>query len=347
MMRKRKFILPALLSAGMLFLSPMAVLAETITEAQVEAQVASQGKEAVTGNVFIWFLCAVAFLKISQKIDSFMATLGVNVGNTGGNMMAELLIAGRSLSGAFKDHGGGGQGRPASPGSSATQGGFLSGGLAGSVSRQTERSAVNSLTGQKDSGGFGNALYQSSLKKGGDFANQVIGDIAKGDYGKVGSIKGKDATQAFESYMGLNSQHNKGYANSSNKESSAYNAHQTVNPPGKGQEGKKPGTGQPGQKNTPPIPTYSNMEIGGGRISGTEKTKDGNREFAMYHADQYMKPSKGDFDTVKSVDGATWYKQYAQNAVEKSPYQNKDGKIAYNESIVQKLPPAPPRKGRV
>ena len=35
-----------------------------ITEAEVEAV----GKEAAAGNVFIWVLCAVGFLKISQKI---------------------------------------------------------------------------------------------------------------------------------------------------------------------------------------------------------------------------------------------------------------------------------------
>jgi hypothetical protein len=73
-----------------------------VTESEVQAQVTAHGKESVSGNLFIWFLCAVAFLKISQKIDSFMSSLGVNVGNTGGSMMAELLIAGRGLS-AGKD----------------------------------------------------------------------------------------------------------------------------------------------------------------------------------------------------------------------------------------------------
>ena len=35
-----------------------------------------------------------------------MASLGINVGNTGGNMMAELLIAGRGLSEVLHHHGG-------------------------------------------------------------------------------------------------------------------------------------------------------------------------------------------------------------------------------------------------
>ena len=47
------------------------------------------------------------------------------------------------------------------------------------------------------------------------------------------------------------------------------------------------------------------------------------------------------------MDGSTWYKQYAQDTVEKTPYTSGSGKVAYNESIVQKLPPAPQRKERM
>ena len=90
-------------------------------------------------------------------------------------------------------------------------------------------------------------LYQSSLNKGGDFANQVISNIAQGNYGQVGSIKGADAQKAFTSYMGIN-----------------------------------PGGGS----------SYDNVEIGGGRITGTETGSSGNRDFALYHADQYAAPTQ-------------------------------------------------------
>ena len=43
-------------------------------------------------------------------------------------MMAELLIAGRSLGNSFRGHGGGSHGRSSSPGSAAVGGTFLSGG---------------------------------------------------------------------------------------------------------------------------------------------------------------------------------------------------------------------------
>ena len=204
-MKLRKKIVPLLvLSLCLVLFCSMPVFAAELTEADVEAAVASQGKEAVTGNVFIWFLCAIAFLKVSQKIDSFLASLGINVGNTGGNMMAELLIAGRSLTGSMRSHGGGYH-RASSPGSAAVGGSFLSGGLAGAVGRQVQREAVNSATGYSEHSSVGSMLYQSSLNKGGDFANQVISNIAQGNYGQVGSLKGDDAAKAFTSYMGMNS----------------------------------------------------------------------------------------------------------------------------------------------
>ena len=271
----------------------------------MEEAVAEQGKEAVTGNVFIWFLCAIAFLKVSQKIDSFMASLGINVGNTGGNMMAELLIAGRGLAGAFHGHGGGGGYRRASsPGSAAVGGSFLSGGLAGAVGRQVQREAVNAATHYSEGPSVGNMLYQSSLKKGGDFANHVISNIAQGNYGQVGSIKGEDAAKAYASYMGI-------------------------------------------------VHLCSGcchlLEHGDWRRTDDRrgKTDAGSREFALYSADQYAAPTHGSFETVQSVDGAAWYKQYAQDTVEKTPYDAGNGKVAYNESIVQKLPPAPQRKDRM
>ena len=135
MKHKKKIILLLTLTACMVLFCSFPVFAAELTEAEVEQAVANQGKEAVTGNIFIWFLCAIAFLKVSQKIDSFMASLGINVGNTGGNMMAELLIAGRSLASSMHLRGGGNGGyrAPSSPGAAAVGGIFLSGGLAGAV----------------------------------------------------------------------------------------------------------------------------------------------------------------------------------------------------------------------
>ena len=155
---------------------------------------------------------------------------------------------------------------------------------------------------------FGGTLFAKSLYQGGAFANDVIGTVAKGDYRTTGSITGETATRSLMSYMGF----------------TALGEH------------------------APNIPRYQDVEIGGGRITGREFTPEhpGGIDFCMYHADQYAQP-KGDYSKVYSADDAAWYKQYAADTVERKPYQAEDGKIAYHEKIVQKLPNPPQRKDRM
>ncbi|WP_300691062.1 hypothetical protein [uncultured Oscillibacter sp.] len=153
-MKKSKRMLTVLFLA-VLLISALCVPAFALTESEVEAQVAASGKESVTGNVLIWFLCAVAFLKVSQKIDSFMATLGVNVGRTGGSMLAEAMIAMRAVTMVVGGGRGAGAGRAGSAagstaGKSGTSGmtGFFKGGLVGMAGRHITNSAVKTATTQ-------------------------------------------------------------------------------------------------------------------------------------------------------------------------------------------------------
>lgn len=379
-----------------------------ITEAEVEAQVAAQGKEAVTGNVLIWFLCAVAFLKVSQKIDSFIASLGVNVGHTGGSMLTDVLLATRGVSAvtgavghAISGFGRRSSGSAAGIAASSSPTGFFKGGLAGMVSRKVTndavktatattsavhsaksaetRFAVNTTTQQQSSTqdqrvsqqenavkaskesqevstsvtqaaaqastfvhtakstqsashenksattkathatsaisswssqrhSIGGALFAKSLASGGSFANDVIGTVARGEVRSTGMITGDMAAQALSSYMGITAM---------------------------GPQAKD-------------VPSFSNVEIGGGRITGIE-TAPGSSEgisFGMYHADQYT-PPQGEYTTVHSADGTKWYKQYAQDAVERKPYTAPDNTVAYHERIIKKLPDPPKRKDRL
>lgn len=532
-MKKRILsLLPLALVLAVFLCTP----AFALTESEVEAEVAVSSKAAVTGNVLIWFLCAVAFLKVSQKIDSFMAGMGVNVGRTGGSLMAEAMIAARGVSMLVKAGGGaiGGIGKAVgsaggtSPGPSGSTGGFFKGGLIGMAGRHITNSAVRTATNQtsavntaqkqtassathtatsaqstgshtassvhtggthtansvqfggadpdssgviqtdstiqsatiqsdssvvfnqehtssesqsasavfadgaaqqegviitghesqsavySDSGSpapgadgqipdsypsggasdpypdggtplfhpdggttdphlgggtatpnpdgratvappdgtsqashtanttctshsasrervhtqggaagtshtrtnthtvrqtsIGGAVFARSLASGGKFANDVIGTVARGDIRSTGSITGDLAAQSLSSYMG-------------------YTA-----------------LGAEAQN----IPRYSDVEIGGGRITGTE-TPAGGKEglaFGMYHAAQYTAP-EGHYEKVYSADGALWYRQYAQDAVERKPYKAPDGTIAYDEKIVKKLPTPPRRKNRI
>jgi len=306
-MRKTRKILLVFVLA-LVFTSLFAVPAFAVTEDEVQQQVNAIGREGVTGNIFIWFLCAIGFLKVSQKIDSFMSSLGINVGHTGGSMLAEAMIAARGIASvkSFGGHGGGGSRSGASSGGSSG-GGFASGGLAGVVSRSFQNSAVKNATGSKE-GGLGGKAFASSLEKGGGFANRVIGTVATGNISTTGSMTGEKASAALSSYLG-------------------YTA-----------------LGEDAED----VPNFSNVEIGGGRIMATETSAEHPEGIAigMYHADQYMAPS-GEYSTVTAADGTTWYKQYAADTVERKPYKAPDGNIAYNESIVKKLPDPPKRKDRI
>ena len=103
-----------------------------------------------------------------------------------------------------------------------------------------------------------------------------------------------------------------------------------------------------GQTGIPDAPSYSGVEIGGGRIMGTETSVEhpNGTAFGMYHADQYMAP-EGSYETITMADNSTWYRQYATDTVERTPYMTGEGKIAYHENLVQKLPNMPKRKDRV
>lgn len=141
MNQKTKYITGIVLSV--LVICALTIPAFALTESDVQSQVSASGKEGVAGNLFVWFLCAVAFLKISQKIDSFMQGLGINVGHTGGSMLAEAMLAARSIAAARGVAGrgrGGNAGRAGSTGgSSGDSNTFLQGGLAGVANRSFYR----------------------------------------------------------------------------------------------------------------------------------------------------------------------------------------------------------------
>lgn len=155
-MRKR-FFLNCLLILTLVIV--MSTNAFAISESDVESAVSASGKEAVSGNVLVWFLCAIAFLKVSQKIDSFLSSLGLNVGHTGGSMLSEAMIAMRAINTATSAVGSalGSRSRhgsaPASGksgGGSAAAAGFFSGGLVGMASRKIASDAVRTATVEKN-----------------------------------------------------------------------------------------------------------------------------------------------------------------------------------------------------
>ena len=52
------------------------------------------------GSVFLWLFCALAFLKTAQRFDAYLASIGLNVAQTGSGLSFELLMAARLVTGA-------------------------------------------------------------------------------------------------------------------------------------------------------------------------------------------------------------------------------------------------------
>ena len=375
-MKHRKTILLLVLVLMMALLSTTAF---AVDESEVENAIATSGEDAVAGNLFIWFLCAVSFLKISQKIDSFMTSLGINVGRTGGSMMAEMLIAGRALGGAAKATGSAvgnifnrGSTTNQATGQAFTGGGGIIGVAKRAAGNAAAASATQTATGL--SGVIGGAMLSSSMNNGGKFATNVVGAVATGNIAKVGSITGAKAAQALTSYLGYGSGEGSGQPA---RGTSPVPSHDTPAGPGV-TPSAVPASADIGgddvitasggataaaaayadeaqthmDEQSQPIPqqppTFRDIEIGGCRITGYETPAGGGeeRQFAMYNAGQYMTPN-GDYETVQTADGETWYKQYAQPTVEKTPYEEPGGTIKYNERIVDQMPQVPKRKDRI
>lgn len=388
---KGKRIIPVVLTV--LLALALAGSAFALDEADVQTAIANSSREQVAGNVFIWFLCAISFLKISQKIDNFMSSLGINVGRTGGSMLSELLIAGRAFSGVA---GGGVRGfsnffHRSSSASAGTPAGQAftgrGGGLVGKVQRAAGNAAAGSATGTASGvrGAVGSALLDNSLQKNGKFGIGVIGAVATGSIASVGLMKGDRAAQALSSYLGYDNKD----AGPTALATSAVGEEAYPMADGAGasipqgplsQEADQPGqvrmpqdeitldggkaaagaSAAQGSVGTPPKqahapgsvplqpPTFSNVEIGGGRITGIETPAGGGeaRQFAMYNAGQYMEPT-GDYEVVQTVDGESWYKQYAAPTVQKTPVEVTDQGVKYDEKIVQQMPQIPRRKDKV
>lgn len=334
----------------------LAVPAFALEESDVEAAVSSSSREAVAGNVLVWFLCAVGFLKVSQKIDSFMASIGVNVGHTGGSMLGEAMVAfkGVSLAAGTVGKAVGGFTDKARAGGKTTSGssGFLQGGLAGVVSRKITNDAVRTATQttQKASSSTASAAYQAT-KRTVNAERQAASVVHQSKQTNAARTAQSTAHQQTVSSLHRESQHSVGlggrlfanslleggrFANDVIGMVAAGDLHSTGSITGEfASQALSSYMGITAQGDAAPQISYSDIEIGGGRITGTEYSPEHPEgiSFGMYHTGQYAAPD-GEHQKVFSADGVQWYKQYAADTVIKTPFTAPDGEIDYHIAIL-------------
>ena len=219
------------------------------------------------GSIFLWMFCALAFLKTAQKFDSYLASIGLNVAQTGGSMAAELVMAAHAVSGvgsSIKSAGNVFKGGSSATGTGAASAGFASGFANKFKGNSYVRDAVVSGGTRMGMGGtigfVGRAFGGMAARSGAILNADSVASVASRSHDVSGSIAGSIADRSLDNYM----------------------PHMA------------------GQKLT-------NTQIAGGRISTTATTPDGKTaSVEMYSASQYEKPDVP-HAVVTASDGSQWY----------------------------------------
>lgn len=219
------------------------------------------------GSIFLWLFCALAFLKTAQKFDSYLASIGLNVAQTGSSMGMELLMAARVISGVGSGARSAGnvfRGGSAASGTGAASAGFAGGFASKFKGNSYVRDAVvngGTRMGMGGTIGFVGRAFGGMAARGGATLNgESISSVASRTSDVSGTIAGNIADRSLGNYM----------------------PHLA------------------GQK-------LANTQISGGRISTTSVGSDGkNASVEMFNAAQYEKPDVP-YSVVTASDGSQWF----------------------------------------
>lgn len=158
------------------------------------------------GSIFLWFFCALAFLKTAQRFDSYLASIGLNVAQTGSSMGMEMLMAARVLTGfAGSASSAGSVFRNTSAAGTPTATGFAAGFANRFKPNSYVRDAVvegGSRMGLGGSVGFvGRAFGGIAARNGATLTGDSISSVATRPDSVSGSIGGDIANRSLGNYM--------------------------------------------------------------------------------------------------------------------------------------------------
>lgn len=165
------------------------------------------------GSVFLWLFCSLAFLKTAQKFDSYLASLGLNVAQTGSSMAMEMVMAARVLSGlggGSKSAGtvfrtSGSAASSAATGAGAAASTFSAGFASKFKGNSYVRDAVvegGSRMGLGGSVGFvGRAFGGIAARNGAVLTGESIASVASRPEAVSGAIAGDIADRSLQNFM--------------------------------------------------------------------------------------------------------------------------------------------------
>ena len=220
------------------------------------------------GSIFLWMFCALAYLKCAQRFDSYLASMGLNVAQTGSSMGMELMMAARVITGVGSGARSAGnvfsRGGAVATGTGAAANGFA----AGFASRFSPNSYVRDAVveggtrmGFSGGAGFvGRAFGGIAARNGATLNGNSISSVATRPPNVSGTIAGDIADRSLSNYM----PHMQGFQ-------------------------------------------LQGTQITGGHISTTAVSADGKKSSVdMFNAAQYEKPDVP-HSVVTASDGSQWY----------------------------------------
>ena len=162
------------------------------------------------GSIFLWMFCALAYLKCAQRFDSYLASIGLNVAQTGSSMGMELMMAARVISGVGSSVRSAGSifgrgGNAAATGTGAAANGFASGFASRFSPNSYVRDAVvegGSRMGFNGGAGFvGRAFGGIAARNGATLNGNSISSVAARAPSTSGTIAGDIADRSLGNYM--------------------------------------------------------------------------------------------------------------------------------------------------
>lgn len=156
------------------------------------------------GSVFLWLFCALAFLKTAQRFDAYLASIGLNVAQTGTGLGFELLMAARLVTSGV-----GGFSRAGNVFGSGAGGVAAASGVGGFFSRFKGNSFVRDSVVQggtrMGAGGaigiVGRAFGGVAARNGATLTGESIASVAGRHPSVSGSIGGDIANRSLGNYM--------------------------------------------------------------------------------------------------------------------------------------------------
>jgi hypothetical protein len=227
------------------------------------------------GNIFLWLFCALAFLKTAQKFDSYLASLGLSVAQTGSGMGMEMMMGLRMLSGfagGSRSAGSVFKGGAGTASGAAGASGFMAGLASKFKGNSYVRDAVVDGGARMGAGGgigfVGRAFGGVAARSGAELSGESISSVASRPAAVSGSIGGEIADRSLKNYIPSMS----GQANAAM-------------------------TGV----------QYVGTQITGGHISTAATTADGKEAAVdLYSAAQFDRPDTP-HSVVSASDGGQWY----------------------------------------